>query len=216
MGTASRLRALGSVLAMTAVVVACKSEEVHEVTLTFARPNRAQRGFECKDRSTGKPLFDRLAANGGKGSLVVDYVLLGGVPHCRPVQLAEWCKAHPCPLDLKGRYCTSIVLPNDGTSPVDAVTHAIDKVSGTVVSRNAPDGYVLVRAVLSAESCDELTTGADFDRSRLVGCVYSCPVLLSSVDGDLLLDLDAANANCEDAVDACAEINGGGASGATR
>jgi hypothetical protein len=202
--------------AVLAILVACKSEEVHEVTLKFARPSKVQRGFECLDSTTRKPLFDRLTTNGGKGSLVVDFVLLGGLPHCRPLQLAEWCRSHPCPLDVKERYCTPVVLPNDGTSRVDAIVQTLDDLSKTVVSRSAPDAYVLVRAVLTSESCDALAAGADFDRKRLAGCVYSCPVLLSSVDGDLLLDLDAITLNCEDAVDACASINGDDASGAAR
>jgi hypothetical protein len=193
---------------IAAVLVACKSEEVHHVTLKFARPTKVQRGFECRDQTTGRPLFDRLTANGGKGSIVVDYVLLGGLPHCRPLQLAEWCRSHPCPLDVKNRYCTPVVFPNDGTARLDALTNALDDLTNTLVSRNAPEDYVLVRAVLTSQSCDDLTEGADFDTKRLAGCVYSCPVLLSSVDGDLLLDLDATSLACEDAVDACAAING--------
>jgi hypothetical protein len=196
-----------SALLIAAVAVACKSEEVHHVTLKFARPAKVQRGFECRD-ATGRPLFDRLISNGGKGSVVVDYILLGGLPHCRPLQLVEWCRSHPCPLDVMGRYCAPIVLPSDATSRVDALARALDDLSNTLVSRNAPEDYVLVRAVLTSESCDALAAGADFDAKRLVGCVYSCPVLLASVDGDPVLDLDATSLNCEDAVDGCASIQG--------
>jgi len=184
------------------VLAACNTEDVKVATLSFAK----QRGFDCKDATTGALLASRITSNQGEASLVIDYLRLGGVPHCRPAQLVDWCHDKTCPTVPEARVCMPISVPSSAT-PVVSLLRTLQ---GTVVSPSAPEDYVLVRAVVTTEACDQV--GAKFDPHRIAGCVYSCPTLLGA-DGAVLLDLDTTDNNCEGNVDVCAALNEVGASG---
>ncbi len=162
------------------------------------------RGLDCRDATLNTLLAARLQANHGRGSVVVDYLRLGGVPHCRPREIGDWCTKHTCPTIPETRVCIPITVPTTNPHPVQDLYQAINALQGRVVTSSAPDEYVLVRLVATSEECDQL--GGAFDTRRLAGCLYSCPVLLSA-DGDVLLDLDPTDINCESTVDVCATLD---------
>jgi hypothetical protein len=69
---------------------------------------------------------------------------------------------------------------------------------------------VMLRVVATTETCDAVEPAAgtlpSFVSSQLVGCAYSCPVVLASVQGTLALGLPALSDQCETVVDACAHL----------
>src|SRR5260370_796065 len=73
---------------------------------------------------------------------------------------------------------------------------------------------VIVRAVATQESCTEieLTNGAlwvSVDKTKALGCAYSCPVQLDAVDGPISLGLDVLDkTQCVPTMQACAAFPG--------
>jgi hypothetical protein len=76
--------------------------------------------------------------------------------------------------------------------------------TGQLVTSDAPDEPVIIRVVATAQHCSDIPLDTKFDITQLVGCVYSCPLQLDFVQGDVLLDLPALTNQCEEAVVACA------------
>jgi hypothetical protein len=70
--------------------------------------------------------------------------------------------------------------------------------------RDAPDGPVVVRAVASTEPCAQLEARGRFDVDGLMGCAYSCPVVLDDLDGSLRLGFATSEPFCAGAVRGCA------------
>jgi hypothetical protein len=98
-------------------------------------------------------------------------------------------------------------LPPGRVSGAEAITvvgGAIDDLAGEVLTRDAPDGVVIVRLVGTTQSCAELAASGTFDPERLVGCAHSCPGDLDEIHGDLLLSLEGVGRDCEGAVRVCA------------
>src|SRR5205807_463757 len=69
---------------------ACQSEDLKVATLTVS----SIRGLDCRETALNTTLAARLQATHGKGSVVIDYLRLGGVPHCRPREIGDWCVKH--------------------------------------------------------------------------------------------------------------------------
>jgi hypothetical protein len=196
-------------VACVLTVAACKSEDVHVVQIKFAetRVGGLQRGFWCREAADQPFLLERLAATNRVGSMVVDFIKLGGLPSCRPAQLQDWCESHDCAPVRQKRSCLPLTPPDSGktrilSNPVDAL---LAELAGTVVAKNVPDEYVMVRVVMTTQTCDQIGD-QPFDAGKLVGCAHSCPALLTDYDGDVLLDLDVRDDNCEIAVAECAGL----------
>jgi hypothetical protein len=76
---------------------------------------------------------------------------------------------------------------------------------GELVTPNAPDEFVMTRAVATAQPCNELMSPAspDYEPDKLVGCAYSCPVLFDRVDQDVYLGFDTLTEYCEQGLRIC-------------
>ncbi|MDP2269696.1 MAG: hypothetical protein Q8K32_03125 [Archangium sp.] len=188
--------------------------ETRSVAVTFGDDGEGLDGFMCKDRSTdaGVPLLARLPAD-GRASLVVDFIRLGGVPGCRSGQLVKWCASHKCEAIQSTRSCLEVTLPQPGGDREEFRKKLLDalRAAGPYQAlADAPDEFVLVRVVGTTQACDSvLPAGGDalplFDKSKLVGCAYSCPVLLEKVEQDVYLGFDTFDAFCEKGVGTCSD-----------
>lgn len=191
--------------------------QTRSVSMTFGADGEGLDGFLCKDPS-GKFLLDRLQQpDGGTSptSLVVDFVRLGGVPGCRTGQLMKWCSTHDCVPMKTTRSCVQVGFPaNPEMLPRETLRKlvlAALKIMGTTdVIADAPDEFVLVRVVGTAQGCDALLPDASgelpaFDKEQLVGCAYSCPVLFDKVEQDVYLGFETLTAQCEQGVRICSD-----------
>lgn len=189
-----------------------------EVALTFGPEGEGLDGFMC--RPPGGPFLVERARqpDGGvrPGALVFDFVRLGGVPGCRTGQLIKWCETHECKPLRSTRACVPIALPvlppvmsrEDLRQPL---LSAMKQISNSGVLDDAPDEFVIVRVVGSLQSCEALTPAADapelpaFDKNELIGCAYSCPVLLDRVEQDVYLGFETLTGLCEQGVRTCSD-----------
>ena len=92
-----------------------------------------------------------------------------------------------------------------------AVLKAMKQAASFGVLNDAPDEFVIVRAVGTLQSCDDLLPAAAavelpaFDKKLLTGCAYSCPVLLDRVDQDVYLGFETLTGLCEQGVRTCSD-----------
>lgn len=185
--------------------------ETRSVSITFGSDGEGLDGFMCKD-SSGAFLLSRLPPD-GHASLVVDFVRLGGVPGCRTGQLIKWCATHECVPIQTTRSCVDVTLPAPGAprEELRASLLASLRASGAKEAlADAPDEFVIVRVVGTTQACDTLLPAASaelpaFDKSLLVGCAYSCPVLLDKVEQDLYLGFETLSGVCEQGVRTCSD-----------
>jgi hypothetical protein len=185
--------------------------ETRSVALTFGSEGEGLDGFMCKD-SSDTLLLSRLPPDGA-ASLVVDFVRLGGVPGCRTGQLVKWCSTHECVPIQSTRTCLDVKLPAPGAPREElraALLTAMRSLGSPEASADAPDEFVLVRVVGTTQSCDTLLpAGQDplpaFDKSKLVGCAYSCPVLFDKVEQDVYLGSETLTTSCEQGVRICSD-----------
>lgn len=196
-------------------VTACSVQR--NVSLTFGSEGEGLDGFMCRDQA-GQFLLDRAKDSDGgvrPGSLVVDFVRLGGVPGCRTGQLMKWCSTHECKPLRHTRACVPVTLPTSNMAKREdlraALLGAIKQAGNTGVLDDAPDEFVIVRVVGSLEACSALTPAPeatalpDFDKAQLLGCAYSCPVLLERVEQDVYLGFETLTAQCEQGVRICSD-----------
>ena len=185
--------------------------ETRSVSITFGSDGEGLDGFMCKD-SSGAFLLSRLPPD-GHASLVVDFVRLGGVPGCRTGQLIKWCSTHECVPIQSTRSCVDVTLPAPGAprEELRASLLASLRASGAKEAlADAPDEFVIVRVVGTTQACETLLPVASaelpaFDKSLLVGCAYSCPVLLDKVEQDLYLGFETLTGVCEQGVRTCSD-----------
>lgn len=151
------------------------------------------------------------ARSAGSARVVLDYFgINGGVPGCLPDSLIDHCTAHCCPSYPSQRVCIDVTLADAATrSDLQLADDLLASLRGRVATHDAPDGYVLVRVVVTTETCAELEptdagTPPEFDSTKLVGCAFSCPVRLDEVPGSLSLGLPALGDQCGASVDSCA------------
>lgn len=209
----SKRASLAAILALNLVLVTCV--EVRRIQITFGEQGEGLDGFLCRD-TAGTPILTRLDDGSGQSrpaALVVDFIRLGGLPGCRSGQVVRWCVDHPCAPIAEHRACIEVQFsPLTGlTRPQlrQAVQESLRNMDGTLLSGDAPDEFVLVRVVGTAQTCAEVERRGDgtippFDEDRLVGCAYSCPVLLDSLEGDLFLGFETLTDVCEQGVRVCA------------
>ena len=197
------------------LVLLTQCVEVRRVQLTFGEEGEGLDGFLCRDVA-GTPILRRLEqmdGTMGPAALVVDFIRLGGLPGCRSGQVVRWCADHTCAPIASHRACIGAQFsPVAGMTRSEmraAVQQALQDLSGTLLTGDAPDEFVLVRLVGTAQSCADVAARGDgtlpaFDEGRLVGCAYSCPVLLDSLQGDLFLGFETLTDICEQGIRVCA------------
>lgn len=185
--------------------------ETRSVSITFGSEGEGLDGFMCKDAS-GAFLLSRLPAD-GHASLVVDFVRLGGVPGCRTGKLVNWCATHECKPIQSTRSCLDVTLPLPGAPREELraqLLAALRAAGSKEAIADAPDEFVLVRVVGTAQRCDELLPQGpaplpEFDKSQLVGCAYSCPVLFDKVEEDVYLGFETLTVQCDQGVRICSD-----------
>lgn len=210
----ARVIAAPLTLTLASLVVASCTES-RRVGVTFGAEGEGLDGFMCRDKA-GSELLDRLVDPSGAvrpANLVVDLIRLGGVPGCRSGQLVKWCAVHECSAIASSRSCVTVNLPADVSTleRPDLRARILDSlraVSGHSIVEDAPGEFLLLRIIGTAQSCDEMMTSADeiplFDPEQLVGCAYSCPVLIDEVEQDVYLGFETLTAQCEQGVRLCA------------
>ncbi|MCB9598105.1 MAG: hypothetical protein H6719_35655 [Sandaracinaceae bacterium] len=188
------------------LLVGCAAD-VNPVRLVF--PPDGPLGLACVDSTTREPLIASARRVEGRveTSVVLDYLGFDGVPSCRPVQLLQWCGTRGCP--IRRRDCVPLVLePPLPMTPETLLSESLAQLRAvSPVTDDAPDGVVLIRMVVTNQPCDELEGPGPLRCDDLLGCVYSCPVQLDEVQGDVLLELDALSSTCDETVvQTCAGI----------
>ncbi|MFM2415604.1 MAG: hypothetical protein RL385_327 [Pseudomonadota bacterium] len=150
-------------------------------------------------------------------SMVVQAFALDDNPGCRDTALANYCGPGDtrCRLLPDSTFCVALEsepLPLTTTgrtarlhAALSALATAPDAgLSGALFTDEPPAGWVLLRAVGTTETCERVADERHaFDRAQLVGCAFTCPVVLSSWSGKLWFD-SAAAGRCEAQVQACA------------
>jgi hypothetical protein len=185
---------------LTAVLLLAGCEDVNHVTLAFV--DRSPTPFSCLD-AAGEPLVLR-AASDRRVAIVVDFLALPRLPFCAVTELVRICGADDaCP--VVDRSCFEIeVGPEVSTEAeiIGAVSEALAALPEPI-TRDAPEGPVLVRAVVTTDRCDAV--GDELVESTLVACGVTCPVVLADYHGLLELDLPSLRRSCTiDEVAICA------------
>jgi hypothetical protein len=202
---------LGSLLAL-ALLASC--DEVRQVRLTFGEEGEGLDGFLCREPDGSYLLSHAVPPSGGAvpSSLVIDFVRLGGLPGCRSGQLIHWCADHDCAVIPEHRVCLPAPLPDITGLPRpearEQIREALRNLSGDTVASQAPDDFVIVRATATLQPCDELLASGGavptMKEEELVGCAYSCPVLLNAIEDDVYLGFDTLTEQCAQGVHVCA------------
>lgn len=197
------------VLALAPALAAC--DEHRSVTLLLGPDDHTLTvGFTCKDDS-GNLLLQHARAGGMfTFQLVFETLDLGGdLPGCRGEELLETCVAGSC--QRIQRSCTMLSIPVS-SSETDILASLHDKLGHQTLLDDAPSDPIVVRAVTTLQSCDELVPpSGDFpalDPDLALGCAYSCPVVLGELTGSLGLALDTLDNQCAPEVRACAKLGG--------
>ena len=187
----------------------CEAEVRHvELVLgSVTMPDeQAPRGFDCTDES-GRLMACRVYdVDPPTLSVVVDIIPLGGVPRCRPTALEGWCAdpTHDCSPDLDRRTVFEVEVDAE-RNLLRAVEVAREALSGQRLSNPLLEDPVIIRATLVAGTeADVQAQGEAFACETLMGCVYSCPVVLGGFEGEIPLELDASNGRCMEEVHRCA------------
>ncbi len=178
-------------------------------------------GFQCKDPG-GDPLLARAIVSGtGKArfQLVVDLIGMGTrLPGCRGEEILATCAATgQCQLQPPsvGRYCETIELDVSGLGTEASILAQLrdtfhDTEAGRIID-DAPDVPLIVRAVITLESCASVQRIEQDSYQTLVaadalGCAYSCPFVPDTVQGSIVLGLDAMPGTCEANMRLCARF----------
>ncbi|MGV3625501.1 MAG: hypothetical protein ACO1OB_32115 [Archangium sp.] len=192
-------------LTLCALLMSCAP--TNTVQLTFGEAGEGLDGFMCKDKDD-RLLLERVPED-RMASLVFDFIDLKGVPGCRTGQLVEWCRTRNCVPRPEGRSCARVRFetPEKTRAALRAqLLEAMKAVRGHEASDDAPNDFVLVRVVGTTESCEVIEnrpTTEPLDPAQLLGCAYSCPVLLDRVETSVFLGFDGFVDNCSQGVLIC-------------
>lgn len=204
----------------TMLLVACDRRQ--EIQVLFGpSATELSLGFQCTD-SLGEPLLNRsIVAGTGKVrfQLVIDLVGVGTrLPGCRGEEILATCAATgKCKLQPPkvGRYCETVELDvSDLDNEASILRQLRDRFHDTETGRivvDAPDVPLIVRAVVTLESCESVErVVADsyqaLDGASALGCAYSCPFVPDTVQGSIALGIDALTTNCENNMRLCARF----------
>ena len=203
-------------------------EQSNELQLAFT-PIRSNpelvSGFHCRtetasaaDPRPSRLMVERAVTLMPRGqvevqmSLVVDFIRIGSLPHCRLLDVFNHCVDEECAPISGARQCIPYgpeLLPVEGLNARAVLEQAF---AGQPITADAPDEHVIIRVVGSAEPCEDILARDDlsFEGSSLLGCAYSCPLVPDTVSGEVDLQLDTFAQECEAQVVACADPSFGG------
>jgi len=169
-------------------------------------PVQGPRGLDCVD-TEGRLMACRIYdAAPPRLSVVLDVIPLNGLPRCRPNALQNWCDdpTHDCAPDLDRRAIFEVEVPTE-RNLIALIAHMEDELSGQVLDNPVLDEPVILRATfLALDETEARENRESFACEALVGCLYSCPVVLGGLEGELPLELDASNVRCMAEVHQCA------------
>jgi hypothetical protein len=178
-------------------------------------------GFQCKDANGDYLLAKAIVPGTGKArfQLVVDLIGMGPrLPGCRGEEIIASCAATgQCQLQPPsvGRYCETVELDVAGLGNEASILAQLrdtfhDTEAGRIIE-DAPDVALIVRAVVTLESCASIER-VEQDRYQplvgtdALGCAYSCPFVPDTVQGSITLGLDGTEATCESNMRLCARF----------
>lgn len=207
-------------LALAVLLVAC--ERKNDIQVLFGpSATELSLGFQCKD-SMGEPLLKRaIVAGAGKVrfQLVIDLVGVGPrLPGCRGEEILAACAATGrCKLQSPKveRYCETVELDvADLDDEAVLLERLRDQFHDTETGRivvDAPDIPLIVRAVVTLESCESVQRVVSdsyqaLDGPSALGCAYSCPFVPDTVQGSIALGIDALTISCENNMRLCARF----------
>lgn len=205
-------------------LAACQRQ--HEIGLQLGPTDgTVSLGFRCRqDADPTKLLIQRAPIRNGKiiVNLVVDIIDLGGrVLGCRGEEILVACdpgfggSPGACTLPVSAnpiRFCQEVAIEVGNGDPDRIVADFLAQARGAVITPDAPDQPVILRAVTTTEDCATIRQSPDGERYRsldknlAVGCAHSCPVVLDSIEGPVFLSLDALTDQCERAVQLCSNL----------
>ncbi len=208
---AAATAALAAALALA--IAACERE--HRVQIQLGAGDQLGLGFRCVDGAGVLLADDALAGDRIEFRVIVDLIGVGDtVPGCRGEEILAACpREEDCPTLVvsadRRRACAEISVGPPLTEAA-IVAEVLSKLRALEITDDAPDRPVIVRAVATLERCeDRLVAPAGgtypvLDPTLAIGCAYSCPLQLDTVDGAVALYLDALDERCEAQVRACA------------
>jgi hypothetical protein len=191
---------------LTILLAAC--EQNRSVTLLLGPDDKTlTAGFTCKDDNGNLLLASTQSGDSYVFSLVFDTIDLGGSePGCRGEELVATCQKETC--SRISRFCKQVTVPTTDAAAILASLHG--QLDHPDILTNAPADPIVVRAVATQERCDNLMppdgTFPKLDPNKVVGCAYSCPVILNDLHGSLGLALDTLDDQCATEVHACAGL----------
>jgi len=203
-------------LAVAALLAATSCQRRRVVKVQYGpSPDRLSVGFGCRG-ADGMLLITRAPVTSPGTvtvSLVIDLVDLGGnLPSCRGESLLLACPpGGPCHMLSEDRYCQPLEL---SASLVDPATGMVDQKAAVAsveaqladrppITTDAPDRPLVLRAVLTAQTCDNVAVNGLL-QTELTGCAYSCPFVPDTLQGSIEVGLDTLDYSCETQVDRCA------------
>ncbi|MBL8683486.1 MAG: hypothetical protein JNK05_30230 [Myxococcales bacterium] len=197
----------GSIIA--AIFVACALStcaRTRTVALSYGPPSNYS-GLDCVEDATNRtPLVSRAVTNGAV-TFVVDFFDVPANINATGEVLLRACGGGRCTPIARRRSTIEIrgadlgLGPNvSGPDVVRAVSRAL---ATTPVTRNAPDGTVILRVVATTQPASELDAldgsgrYASFVPSKLVGCSITPPVDFDSTESPVFLSLPIFGDPCE-------------------
>jgi hypothetical protein len=202
------------------IILACAIDR-HVTLLLGPTATQPSSGFRCPDpNDPTSSLFGRSAAMGKlRFNLVVDLIDVGQhVPSCVGEDILASCADGTCKPTTAAapkRYCMPIAV--DAGTPAAVAQSVLQALQGSAITSEAPHHPVIVRAVATMDDCAQHIQVANngvwapLDASQVLGCAYSCPVDLDTIDGDVSLGIGIdltmlSPTQCVTAIDACAAV----------
>ena len=189
-------------IAVVLALAACS--KTNDVTLLLGpTEDKVSRGFICKHDSGDYIMADTLVGGAVHFNLVVDVLALPGkFPGCRGEELVQFCSENDCTAGTTRRQCIpgiTVPVPSPFNADVTAANLKAAIKGQLDALTDLPNDPVIVRVLATTQPCPI----AAIDETMALGCAYSCPVQLDTVD-QISVSIDALDDFCEPQVRACA------------
>ena len=196
---------MGRALLVLVLLAACTKHRT--VDLGFEE-NGASFGFLCPIPGTELRLASRAIRDERfRGCVYFDFIAPEGDTACGPNGIGDYCETRSCTaLDdpLIQPIQIDVPAPN-GETTREFIVNLARSLDGRVLTEEGPSGTVMIRAVFEAGTCRSTPPYAPHRAGDLIGCAVTCPLDLTTVDGDVPFALPPLGAdNCYVSVVRCA------------